>query len=106
MPKYLVEFSYTAEGAKGLLKEGGTARREATAKLVESVGGRLESYYFAFGGYDGVFIADIPDVASVAAASLTGSATGAVNVKTTVLITPEEMDEASRKQTEFRAPGR
>ena len=83
MPKYLFEFSYTPEGVKGLLKEGGSARREETRKLLESVGGRLEAYYFAFGAGDGVIIADIPDQAGAAAASLTGSATGAVHVKTT-----------------------
>ena len=105
MPKYLIEFSYTSEGAKGLLKEGGTARREATKELLQSVGGRLEAYYFAFGSADGFILADIPDNAGAAAASLTGSATGAVHAKTTVLITPEEMDAASQKKTEFRAPG-
>ncbi|MBV9101051.1 MAG: GYD domain-containing protein [Candidatus Dormibacteraeota bacterium] len=105
MPKYLIEFSYTAEGVKGLLKEGGTARREETTRLVESVGGTVEAYYFTFGRGDGIILADIPDQAGAAAASLTGSATGAVRVRTTVLITPEEMDEAARKKTEFRAPG-
>jgi len=83
MPKYMFEFSYSTEGLKGLLKEGGTGRREATTKLAESLGGRVEAYYFAFGGRDGFLVADIPDNAPAAAASLMASASGAVSVKVT-----------------------
>jgi hypothetical protein len=49
MPKYLFTGSYTAEGARGLLKEGGSGRRAATEKMLKSLGGTLEAYYFAFG---------------------------------------------------------
>ena len=98
MPKYLVQFNYTSEGTKGLLKEGGTGRRAATEKLVKSLGGTLEAYYFAFGEADGFVIADLPDNASMSAIALTVSASGAVTVKTTVLITPEEVDEATKKK--------
>lgn len=106
MPKYLVQFNYTDSGKKGLLKEGGTGRRAATEKVIKSVGGTLEAYYFSFGDYDGFLIADVPDDASMAAVSLTASATGAVNVKTTVLMTPEQVDKATKKTPDYRPPGK
>ncbi len=102
MPKYLVQFRYTPEGAKGLLKEGGTHRRAAVKKLVESLGGTLEAYYFAFGEADGYVIADLPDDASMAAIALTVSATGTTSVKTTVLMTPEEADQVTGKTPLYR----
>ncbi len=105
MPKYLVEFSYTDEGIKGVLKEGGTKRREATEKLIRSVGGTLEAYYFAFGESDGFLIADVPDHVSMAAISLTAGASGAVKSKTTVLMTPEQIDEVLKKTPSYRPPG-
>ena len=76
MPKYLSIASYTAEGAKGLLKEGGSARRAAVEKLVESAGGRLEACYFAFGENDLYSLMDLPDHASAAAAALAAGAPG------------------------------
>ncbi len=105
MPKYLVQFSYTGEGVKGLLKEGGTSRRAVTEKLVKSLGGTLEAYYFAFGETDGFAIADLPDNASMAAINLAVGASGAVTTKTTVLITPEQVDEAVKKTPSYRPPG-
>ncbi|HTP00717.1 MAG TPA: GYD domain-containing protein [Anaerolineales bacterium] len=105
MPKYLVEFSYSVEGAKGLIKEGGTARRAATEKAVQSMGGKLEAYYFAFGETDGFGLVDMPDNVSVAAINLTIGASGAVRTKTTVLITPEEVDAAVKKSPAYRPPG-
>ncbi len=105
MPKYLFQFSYTAEGVKGLLKEGGSSRRAATDKLAASVGGKVEAYYFAFGDPDGYVIADFPDNATAAAVALTASGSGAVVVKTTVLLTPEEVDSAVKKSPSYRPPG-
>ncbi|MBI2248280.1 MAG: GYD domain-containing protein [Armatimonadetes bacterium] len=106
MPKYLFTGSYSTEGLKGLLSDGGTKRRDVAKKAVESVGGRLEEFYFAFGDTDVVGIADVPDNVSVAAISLAISATGAFNFKTTVLLTPEEMDQATRKEITYSPPGR
>lgn len=106
MPKYLVQFSYTSEGVKGLLKEGGTSRRDATEKVVKSLGGTLEAYYFAFGETDGFALVDLPDNASTAAINLTIAASGAVTTKTTVLITPEEVDAAAKKTPSYRPPGK
>ena len=105
MAKYLVQFSYTNEGLQGLMKEGGSSRREATQKLVESLGGKLESYYFAFGEYDGFLVVDGLDNVEMAAAALVGGSSGAVKTKTTVLLTCEEVDQAVRKQGDYRPPG-
>jgi uncharacterized protein with GYD domain len=105
MPKYLVQNSYTAEGMQGLMAEGGSSRREASAALIESLGGKLESFYYSFGGSDVVLIADLPDNASVVAAVATVASSGALGgAKTTVLITPEEVDKASEKAASYRAP--
>ena len=105
MPKYLYEASYTAEGVKGLLKDGGTKRRTAVEDLVNSIGGKLEGFYFSFGVSDVIVIVDVPDNVSAAAASLVVNATGAVKLKTTVLLTPEEMDAATKKTANYRPPG-
>jgi len=105
MAKYLVTGSYTAEGLKGLLKEGGSGRRKAVETAVESMGGRLEAYYFSFGGDDVVSIVDVPDNVTAAALAIGISSTGTVGTKTTVLLTPEEVDEATKKTLAFRAAG-
>ena len=105
MAKYLLAASYTAEGAKGVMKDGGTKRRRAAEQAINSAGGKLEAFYFAFGDNDAYVIVDAPDNASVAAMSLTISASGAVNTKTVVLLTPEEIDQASKKGTTYTAPG-
>ena len=105
MPKYLVQANYVGEGIKGLLKEGGSSRRAIVEKLAKSLGGTLEAFYYAFGETDLYVIADAPDNASMAAIALTVSATGTVTVKTTVLMTPEEVDEAAKKSPSYRAPG-
>ena len=105
MPKYLVSVSYSAEGAKGVRQDGGTKRREVAKHAVESVGGKIEAFYFCFGDRDAIIIADLPDAASAAAVSLAVSSTGAARLTTTPLITVEEMDHAAGKKTAYRAPG-
>lgn len=105
MPKYLIIGSYTAQGAKGVLKEGGTARREAAKQVIESVGGTVEAFYLAFGADDFYVLADLPDHAAVTAASLTVGASGAASLRTVVLITPEEADAAARLTPNYRPPG-
>jgi uncharacterized protein with GYD domain len=106
MAKYLVEARYTAEGAKGLAREGGTGRRAAAVKAVEGLGGKVESFYYAFGDVDAYVIFDVPDNVSAAALSLAVGQSGGINTKTVVLITPEEMDQAGKKAVDFRPPGR
>ena len=105
MAKYLVVASYTAEGAKGLLKDGGTKRRQAAEQVLKSAGGKLEAFYFAFGENDAYVIVDAPDNATVASASMAINASGAVRTKTIVLLSPEEIDQASKKGTTYQAPG-
>lgn len=105
MAKYLVAASYTAEGAKGLLKDGGTKRRQAAEQAIKSAGGKLEAFYFAFGDSDAFVIIDAPDNVTIAAASLAINASGAVHTKTVVLLSPEEIDQASKKGTIYRPPG-
>ena len=106
MPKYLSLGSYTAEGVAGVLKDGGTGRRKAVQAAVEALGGKLEAYYFAFGEHDVVAISEVPDNVTAAALAIGIGSTGTVSLKTTVLITPEELDEATRKTVAFRAAGR
>ena len=105
MPKYLFHGSYTTEGLKGFLKEGGSKRREATEKLTKSLGGTLEAYYFGFGYDDFYAIADLPDNVAAAAGSLLANASGAIKGTVTVLMTPEEVDEAVKKTGDYRPPG-
>lgn len=105
MPRFMVQASYTAEGAKGLLKDGGSGRRNAVEKLIKSAGGKLESVYFAFGEDDVFVIADMPDNATAAAVSLTVSASGAVRTRTVPLLTVEEIDQAAKKSLDYRKPG-
>jgi uncharacterized protein with GYD domain len=106
MAKYLVEARCTAEGAKGLAREGGTGRRAAAAKAVEGLGEKIEAFYYAFGDVDAYVIFDVPDNVSAAALALAVGQSGGINTKTVVLITPEEMDRAGKKAVDFRAPGR
>jgi len=105
MPKYLFEAHYTAAGAKGVAQEGGTGRRAAIAKMTEGLGGKLETFYYAFGGVDAYVIVDMPDNVSAAAAALAVSAGGGATSRTVVLLTGAEMDAAVKKETTYRAPG-
>src|SRR5438445_6252968 len=105
MAKYLIEARYVGEGIKGLLKEGGSSRRQAVDKLLASVGGKVESFYFGFGDVDAYVVVDVPDNMTAAAIALTVGASGSVQVKTTVLMTPEEVDAATKKNPAYRAPG-
>lgn len=106
MPKYLIRGSYSVEGTKGLMKAGGTARREAVKMAIESVGGKLESYYFALGEDDFVIVVDAPDAISVSAVSLAAGSSGAVHhLRSTVLLTPEEVDQVAKKSVKYRPPG-
>ncbi len=106
MAKFMIEATYNAEGTKGLLKEGGSSRRAAVKKAIEDLGGTLEGFYFAFGDSDAIVICDVPDVISGLAIAMAVDASGEVHVKTTPLISPEEVDAACHKAVHYRAPGR
>ena len=105
MPKYLIVGSYTAEGAKGLLKDGGSKRRQIAEAALKSVGGKIEQFYFAFGEKDLYVIVDAPDNATVAAASLAISAGGGFRAKTVALLTAEDIDQATKKSMIYQPPG-
>ena len=106
MPKYLIRGSYTGDGVKGLLKDGGSKRKAAAEAAFKSVGATLESLYFTFGDEDVVAIVDGPDNATMAAASFAINASGAVTLKTTVLLTPEEIDKATTIRVSYQPPSR
>ena len=104
--RYLWQASYTQEGLRGLLEEGGSSRRDAVERIVvDGLGGVVEAFYFAFGEHDVYVIADVPDPETAAAISLTVASTGALDVRTTQLLTPEEMDAAAKLSVSYRAPG-
>ena len=105
MPKYLIQASYTADGLKGVLEKGGSSRRDVVQSVAEEQGGSLEAFYFAFGDADVYVIIDMPDNATVASVAMTVSASGAVNAKTVVLLSAEEVDEASKKTVHYSPPG-
>jgi len=106
MPKYLLQGSYTTEGIKGILAGGGSQRKRAVEEAAKSVGGKLEAFYFAFGENDALAVVDVPDTASAAAISLAANVSGGIQCKTTLLITPEEMDEAANKTVRYDPAGR
>ena len=106
MPKFLFEASYTLDGVKGVQSAGGTSRRDAVAQVAESVGGRLESFHFAFGDRDAYVVVDLPDNESAAAVALTVNAAGGATVRTVVLLTPEEVDAAAKRSVDYRPPGK
>ena len=105
MAQYMLRANYTQQGLTGLLKEGGTGRRKALTQTVEGVGGSVEAMYYAFGDCDLYLIVDLPDETSAAALSLAIGAAGALDLKITVLLTPETVDDAVAQSVPYRAPG-
>ena len=105
MPKFLITAKYKPEGLKGLMKEGGTGRRKAVEQMAAGFGGRVESFYYAFGEADAYVVVDAPDNITAAAVALAVNASGAVSLTTTPLMTPEEVDQATKKSVTYRAPG-
>ena len=105
MAKYLVEANYVGDGIKGLLKEGGTSRRAAVEEAAKTAGGSVDAFYYAFGETDVYAIIDMPDDVTTAGLALTIAASGTVTMRTTVLLTPEEIDQAVKKSPSYRPPG-
>lgn len=105
MVKYLWQVSYTPQGVQGLRKDGGAARRTAVQRLVQQAGGKLESFYFAFGEADAYVIAELPDAATAVAVSLAVNGLGLVHLRTVPLLTPEELDTATKKSIDYQPPG-
>lgn len=105
MKKFLIRGKYNTEGTNGLIKEGGTGRKKAIEKMLAAMGGKVESFYYAFGEDDVILVVELPDDITAAAVGLRVNAAGLVRISMTVLITPEEIDEASKKTVSYRAPG-
>ncbi|HXA67947.1 MAG TPA: GYD domain-containing protein [Bryobacteraceae bacterium] len=105
MPKYLIQASYTTEGIQGLVGDSASGRRADVQAAVRAVGGRVEVFYFAFGPDDVIIILELPDNVTAAAVGLTTAGTGAVRVRTTPLLTVEEVDKALEVKMRYRAPG-
>jgi uncharacterized protein with GYD domain len=105
MPKFLITASYTSDGTRGLLLEGGSGRKKMIESALQGLGGKLEAMYYAYGETDVVLIADVPDAVSGLALSLAANASGTVKVSTTPLITVEEVDAACKKSVAYRGPG-
>lgn len=105
MPKYLLEVSYTLDGVKGVVAKGGSARKAAATAAAKSVGGKVDAFYFAFGGTDVYCVADLPDNEAAAALALNVTAAGGAKVNTVVLLTPDEIDSAVGKNVKYTPPG-
>ena len=105
MPKYLIRANYTASGAAGLLREGGSGRAKAITALVDSAGGSVESFYWVMGDDDIIIIADMPDTAAAAAVSLNVGASGAAACTTSELLTVAQVDDIANRRIDYRPPG-
>jgi uncharacterized protein with GYD domain len=105
MPKYLLQGSYTEKGLSGLIKDGGSKRREVVEQLVKGIGGRLELFYYAFGSDDVFVVLDLPSDKDAAAVSMAVNGSGALKTRLTVLVPPEEIDQAVKQTIRYRAPG-
>jgi uncharacterized protein with GYD domain len=105
MAKYMAIASYTADGMRGVIAKGGTARVEASRKLIEGAGGSMESFYFAFGGEDVYIVFDLPDNVTAAAVSMNAAASGMVMSRIVVLLTADEVDRAAAHKIHYDAPG-
>jgi uncharacterized protein with GYD domain len=106
MAKYLLKVSYSADGLKGVMKQGGTARVKAVERALAGVGGSLESFYFAFGGDDAYLIVDVPSHAAAIAMAGAVATTGAISrYETVVLLSPADVDEAMNVAVDYAPPG-
>jgi uncharacterized protein with GYD domain len=106
MANYLVIANYSAEGIKGVMKNGGTARVDAVKKMVEGLGGKVQSFHFAFGAEDAYVIVELPDNITAASVGMAVSSSGLTSAKTVVLLTPAEVDEAAKRQVTYTPPGK
>jgi uncharacterized protein with GYD domain len=105
MPKYLISANYTSHGMEGVRAQGAKARVDSVSTMLEAMGGKLESFYFAFGDTDVFAITEAPDDESVAAVAIAINSSGAVNIRTTKLLTVEQVDEALSRAVDYRPPG-
>lgn len=105
MPKFLLQSTYTADGLKGLINDGGTKRAEVVRKMIEDAGGRMESMHFAFAENDTYVLCELPDQKTAAGLAVAIGATGGLSVQVTPVLTPAEVDEATRTGATYTPPG-
>ncbi|MGK5738574.1 GYD domain-containing protein [Micromonospora sp. URMC 103] len=105
MAKFLLKSTFTPEGVKGLVKDGGSKRAEVATRAIEAAGGRVESLCFGLGEYDTYVVCDLPDHKTAAALAIAIRAAGGVDTRVVPLLTPQEVDEAVRKQMSYQPPG-
>jgi uncharacterized protein with GYD domain len=105
MAKYMYQASYTVEGVRGLLKDTASGRRKAVESAIGALGGKVESFYYTFGGDDVMLIMDLPDNIAAAGLAMTVAASGMVRGRITPLMTVEDADKALGVKAEYRAPG-
>jgi len=106
MTKFLIKASYSPDGAKGVLSTGGTARKQAVEKSINSLGGKMDCFYFAFGDADAYIIAQMPDAISAAALAMNVNGSGLASVSTIMLLDPEDIDNAIKISVDYRGPGK
>ncbi|MFE9653264.1 MULTISPECIES: GYD domain-containing protein [unclassified Micromonospora] len=105
MPKFLLQSTFTADGIKGLVHDGGTGRAEVARNTIEAMGGKVDSIHFSFGKYDTYAVCELPDHKTAAALAVAIRAAGGLDTRVTSLLTPDEVDEAVRVQPTYQAPG-
>ncbi|SCL59696.1 GYD domain-containing protein [Micromonospora chersina] len=105
MPAFLLRSIYTVDGISGLTRDGGSKRAEVVRKMVEEAGGRMLSMHFAFADDDTYVLCDLPDHRTAAALAMRIGAAGGLRSRVTPLLTPAEVDEATRTPTDYSAPG-
>lgn len=103
--KYLVKAKYSASGIGGVMKMGGTSRRQAIDKMLNDLGGKLESFYYTLNPDEAYLICELPDEITGAAVSMTVDSTGMADISITSLLTPEDIDKASHIAVNYRTPG-
>jgi uncharacterized protein with GYD domain len=104
MARYLFIARYNSEGTRGVAANGGSSRRAAVQKMAEGIGGRLETFDFAFGSDDVYTLLELPDNTAAAALAMAVNAAGQATVRTVPLVTPEEVDEAASRTVEYLPP--
>ncbi|MEU4717299.1 GYD domain-containing protein [Micromonospora purpureochromogenes] len=105
MAWFLLKSTYTVDGLKGLVKDGGTKRAEVVRKMIEDAGGRMESMHFAFAEDDTYVLCELPDQKTVTGLAVAIGATGSLSVRITPVLTPAEVDEVTRMKTTYTPPG-
>jgi uncharacterized protein with GYD domain len=106
MAKYMFHGSFSQTGLQGLMKEGGSARHKAVQDLAKSLGGSMESYYFAFGKDSYYIVCDLPSDEAASALSLVVNVSGAATNTTTKLLTAQQVDAAVKMSPSYRPPGK